>query len=196
MANGTTPIDFDAEQQCFCKGQYFALEKACSRCYIAHGYQGFTVEESEQAAYSISIRGCLPTPAYQPFTNLWPSINATSNFDSPPMTLGLDRFPNNTEVSNYYVATETDKPLLGEITGSATARLTTWTNLDGERFTPTSTPTYTTETLTGPTTHAETSTSSGTASTTTTATGNFAARGEVGVTGLLVGVGIGAIAYL
>ena len=112
------------------------------------------------------------------------------------MTLGLDRFPNNTEVSNYYVATETDKPLLGEITGSATARLTTWTNLDGERFTPTSTPTYTTETLTGPTTHAETSTSSGTASTTTTATGNFAARGEVGVTGLLVGVGIGAIAYL
>jgi hypothetical protein len=42
------------------------------------------------------------------------------------MTLGDDKFPNNTAVSNYF--TGTGLATLGAITGSATARLTTWAN--------------------------------------------------------------------
>lgn len=37
IAKGTEPIDFLAEQQCFCNGGYFHAQEGCSACYVAHG---------------------------------------------------------------------------------------------------------------------------------------------------------------
>jgi hypothetical protein len=54
------------------------------------------------------------------------------------LTLGIDKFPNNTAVSNYF--TETGPATPGAITGSATARLTTFTNTGGSTYIRTSTP--------------------------------------------------------
>ena len=54
------------------------------------------------------------------------------------MTLGFDKSPNNTAVSNYF--TETGPATPGAITGSATARLTTFTNTGGSTYIRTSTP--------------------------------------------------------
>jgi hypothetical protein len=139
-ANGTTENDFVAEQQCLCKGAFFEVMTGCSQCYLAHGFQpaGRTLQDLEAEVESLSIAECAPTPAFQPYTNLTPELNFTSAELAPPLTLGTDHFPNNTAVSNYYKSTITN--LLGEITGSATARQRSFTNFEGERFTPTSVP--------------------------------------------------------
>jgi hypothetical protein len=54
------------------------------------------------------------------------------------VTLGFDKFPNNTAVSNYFI--ETGPATLGVIVGSATARLAIFTKTGGSRYIPTSTP--------------------------------------------------------
>jgi hypothetical protein len=61
---------------------------------------------------SLSAAECEPSPPFQPYSNLLPSIdysNPTSIFASiasaPNLTLGIDRFPNNTAVSNYFTPT-------------------------------------------------------------------------------------------
>ncbi|KAF8849048.1 hypothetical protein BDZ45DRAFT_561722, partial [Acephala macrosclerotiorum] len=100
MANGTTTNDFLAEQQCLCNGSYFTVAAGCDACYIAHGYRNYTSEESKRGISSIFVAECEPTPPFQPFTNLLPAINITSQSLSPLITLGDDRFPNMTAVSN------------------------------------------------------------------------------------------------
>lgn len=137
-ANGTTEIDFLAEQECLCGGSFFETQAACSACFFAHGYQGSTPEEAASARSSLSNAECMPTPPFQPYSNLLPPINFTSI--DLPLTLGTDKFPNNTAVSNYFTTTGTASLTLGTITGSATGRLTSWTNFDGIRYTPTSIP--------------------------------------------------------
>lgn len=137
-ANGTTAIDFLAEQECLCDGSYFTVAKGCDACYLAHGYQDETPEQMSTVWTSLSIAECAPTPPFQPFSNLGLAFNLTSLSLSPSLTLGNDRFPNMTAVSNYF--TETGRATAGAITGSATARLTSWTNTDEVRFTPTSIP--------------------------------------------------------
>jgi hypothetical protein len=62
-------------------------------------------------------------------------FNYTSLSLLPTLTLGFDKFPNNTAVSNYFIETGPATP--GAITGSATARLTTFTNTSGSRYIPT-----------------------------------------------------------
>ncbi|KAH6681762.1 hypothetical protein B0J14DRAFT_577113 [Halenospora varia] len=137
-ANGTTEVDFLAEQQCLCTGGYWTAREACNSCFFAHGYQNETQEAAASQLSALSTAECSPSPPFQPFTNLYPSPNISTISLTPSLTLGNDRFPNNTAVSNYYTGTASLTP--GAITGEATARQTSWTNTGGVRFTPTSTP--------------------------------------------------------
>ncbi|KAJ6126827.1 hypothetical protein N7523_002439 [Penicillium sp. IBT 18751x] len=174
-ANGTTPIDFLAEQECLCTGGHWEAMRGCDACYYAHGYRGSpsmsaAAYEHSTASYmsSLSAAECHVTPPYQPFSNLLPSPNYTSVEDSPSITLASDRFPNNTAVSNYFTATQSMTP--GKITGSATARLTSWTNISGVKYTPASTPDNigSTSASTSTSTSTPSNSSSTTAGTTTT----------------------------
>lgn len=143
-ANGTTEIDFLAEQECLCGGAFWEAWLACSDCYFAHGEQRGTPAEAASALSSLSLAECTPSPPSQPFSNLLPVPNITSAELAPPISLGTDRFPNNTAVSNYFTVTQSMTP--GQITGSATGRLKSWTNFSGVRYTPTSTATPSTST--------------------------------------------------
>ena len=138
-ANGTTEIDFLAEQECLCNGSYFEAALACDDCYDVHGYTDYTPAEQSSSVTSLSIAECSPSPPYQPFSNLLPPANIASLEASPPITLGTDLFPNNTAVNNYFTVTASMTP--GQITGSATGRLTIITNISGIRYTPTNSPT-------------------------------------------------------
>lgn len=139
-ANGTSEIDFLAEQQCFCKGSYWEASKACSACRFAHGSQDDSPEEADSPRSSLQTAECSPTPPFQPFSNLMPTLNRTAArlTPLPKLTLTNDKFPSDTAVSNYYTKPVSFTP--GSITGSATARLTSFTNWDGVRYTPTSIP--------------------------------------------------------
>jgi hypothetical protein len=114
------------------------------------------------------------------------------------LTLGTDKFPNMTAVSNYYTATQPTQ-LLGSITGSATARETSYTNFNGVKFTPTSIPESSGTGSFAAT--AQTSTSSDPASSTTapvssTTGGNAAGRAEAQVAGGLLAAVLGVVALL
>ena len=179
-ANGTTPIDFLAEQECLCTGGYWEAMRGCDACNYAHGYRGSpsvsaAAFEHSTASYisSLSAAECHVSPPYQPFTNLLPTLNITSVEDSPPITLASDLYPNNTAVSNYFTATQSMTP--GRITGSATARLTSWTNFSGVRYTPTSTP----DSTGSPSTSTSTSTSSTSVSAAATSATNGARAAAV-----------------
>ena len=137
VANGTTEVDFLAEQECLCNGAFFEVSAGCDACYLTHGYQNYTPSEASSSLSSISTAECSPSPPFQPFSNLFPAVNISTVYYTPNITLGDDRFPNNTAVSNYFTATES--ATAGAITGSATGRLTSWTNFSGIRYTPTST---------------------------------------------------------
>ncbi|TGO66160.1 hypothetical protein BELL_0976g00040 [Botrytis elliptica] len=136
LANGTSPIDFLAEQECICPSSLWELETACTDCYLAHGYQNITREESDASISSLSQAECTATPV-QPFTNFFSGVDASQALTTPDVVLGSDRFPNQTAVSNYY--TGNTAWTIGSITGSATARLTSYTAIESSRFTSTST---------------------------------------------------------
>jgi hypothetical protein len=195
-ANGTNEIDFLAEQQCLCNGAFFEVLAGCNQCFLAHGWQPIdrSPEQLASRVSSLSIAECAPTPPFQPFANIYitTQLNITSIQLAPPITLGTDHFPNITDISNYYTATQTN--LLGEITGSATARRTSYTNYDGVRFTPTSVPV---SSGTGSFVADSTSQASTTPTAVSTTTGgNAAGRSKAQVTaGLLVAV-LGVVALL
>ena len=182
-ANGTTEIDFLAEQECLCNGAFFDVIAGCDACFIAHGYQASTPQAESSALASLSAAECQPSPPFQPYSNLFPPVNLTSISLRPPITLGIDRFPNNTAVSNYWTPTRSITP--GKITGSATARLTSWTNTRGVRYTPTSIPPNS-----GITSSPSISTLSASVS------GNIAAGKEVHVAGGLFAAVLGAVVML
>jgi hypothetical protein len=136
------PYKFNANSfDSLCNGNYFSAVSGCNVCFFAHGEQGDPEQASSRVA-SLSTAECSPSPPYQGFTNLFPAVNFTSEILSeslsPSMTLGDDKFPNNTAVSNYF--TGTGLATRGAITGSATARLTTWTNTKYSMYVPTYTP--------------------------------------------------------
>ncbi|KAL9107397.1 MAG: hypothetical protein Q9227_007681 [Pyrenula ochraceoflavens] len=138
-ANGTREIDFLAEQECLCNGgNFWELNNGCNDCFWAHGFRNGTLDQASSTVASLSAAECTPSPPYQPYSNLLTTIDRSDAAKLPPMTLTNDRFPNDTAVSHYW--TSKGVATLGKITGSATGRLTRWTNTDGVRFTPTSTP--------------------------------------------------------
>ncbi|PQE10800.1 collagen Mcl1 protein [Rutstroemia sp. NJR-2017a BBW] len=141
-ANGTTPIDFLAEQECLCPSSYWDAVRGCVDCFLAHGYLNQTKDEDYASISSLSSAECLATsPPIQPYSNLiyTTAVNVTAQVYGPDDAIGTDRFPNQTAVSNYLTSTGTNMWTVGTITGSATARLTSITKTDTERFTPTAT---------------------------------------------------------
>ncbi|KFY08668.1 hypothetical protein V492_06025 [Pseudogymnoascus sp. VKM F-4246] len=123
-SNGTTEIDLLAEQQCLCGGNYFEAARGCQECYYAHGYvvPGDTLEKALSRLKDSSSAECSATPITMPYTKLY-SVATTLG---PDATIISDRFPNDTAVTNYWTGAAT--PIAGKITGSATGRLTKFTN--------------------------------------------------------------------
>lgn len=144
FSNGTTEIDFLAEQQCLCGGNYFEASRGCQECFYAHGRYSpeFPRDEVLANISRYSSAECSATPITVPFTNLFPQPPTTGL----PISIISDRFPNDSAVSNYWTGATT--PVAGQITGSATARLTSRTNSQNIRYTPTGT-TETSATETG-----------------------------------------------
>ncbi|KFY55367.1 hypothetical protein V497_07010 [Pseudogymnoascus sp. VKM F-4516 (FW-969)] len=135
FANGTTPNDFLAEQQCLCGSNYFSALAACYGCRIAHGLvvtPADLVEFSSQVSRH-STAECEATPVSQGYTNLF-TVN-TSTGAPPDLTLSPDPFANDTAISNYW--TGPTALVVGKITGSAVDHLSSSTNVDDVRFTPT-----------------------------------------------------------
>lgn len=101
LANGTSPIDFLAEQECICPSSYWEVLGACRDCYLAHGDLNFTQEEITLKISSFSHAECDATPV-QPFTNILnpTPINVTLAAMAPDIAIGTDRFPNQTAVSS------------------------------------------------------------------------------------------------
>ncbi|CAI7619272.1 unnamed protein product [Penicillium pancosmium] len=182
-ANGTSEIDFLAEQECLCHGSYWEAEAGCNSCHFVHGNTYSSPSKAASYLTSLSMAECTPSPPTQAFSNLTPPVNLTALTEAPPMTLGHDQFPNNTAVSNYF--TPTGEMTLGQITGTATARLTSWTNFAGVRYTPTTTVTGKRETQTAATNSAVASSSS------TGPPKNSGATLEFQVAGCLVSIGLG-----
>lgn len=135
FSNGTTEIDFLAEQQCLCGGNYFEASRGCQECFYAHGLFSaeFPQDEVLRNISRASSAECSATPITVPFTNHFPPAASTGT----SVTIISDRFPNDSAVSNYWTGATT--PVAGQITGSATARLTSRTNSERVRYTPTGT---------------------------------------------------------
>ncbi|KAH7305139.1 hypothetical protein BKA65DRAFT_520951 [Rhexocercosporidium sp. MPI-PUGE-AT-0058] len=131
LANDTTEIDFLAEQQCVCGSNFRSAYEGCNECYQVHGYSE-GIEEAVSIISSIWSAECSARPT-KAFTEYWFST-APGAYESqqlsPTTTLGNDKFPNNTAVSNYW--TGLPSASLGSITGSATARATEYVYPDEE----------------------------------------------------------------
>ncbi|KFY09010.1 hypothetical protein V492_05700 [Pseudogymnoascus sp. VKM F-4246] len=136
FSNGTTPNDFLAEQQCLCNGNYFETILGCYNCRIAHG----VIASPSQRAFVTSdldrLRKaeCTPTPVTQPYTNMLIDFNSTSYMLRSDLTLSSHK-SGDTAVSNYY--TGASVPIAGEITGAAVDHLSSFTNYNYDKFTPT-----------------------------------------------------------
>jgi hypothetical protein len=135
LANGTTPNDFLAEQQCLCGGNYYEALSGCYACAVAHG---LVVTPSDLASYSSEVSGlstaeCSASPVTQPYTNLFPPINTTEYEDTfTDFKLSSDNFPSDTRVENYWTGAAT--PVAGKIT---VEHQSSFTNTFGIRYTPT-----------------------------------------------------------
>lgn len=133
FANGTAEIDFLAEQQCLCSGNYFEASHGCLECAYAHGY--FDVENPLDKALSkltsASSAECSATPVTMRYAELIPGTLISANDDVA--TLTSDRFPSDTAISNYWTGATT--PIAGKITGSATGRMASNTHFGNERAT-------------------------------------------------------------
>jgi hypothetical protein len=179
IANGSTPLDLLAEQECLCNGDYWEVWRGCDDCYFTHGYQPYDPADSASSISALSSAECTGVPT-QAFTYLYASYWTTQ---PTPTTLIGDKFPNNTAVSNYWTASESPVTA-GAITGSATARATT-ISIPGDDVS-TSLPSGSSGTSTnGPT--------KGTSSSNPSPSKNVAARGDMRATGGLLAVVITVI---
>ncbi|KFX95755.1 hypothetical protein O988_05659 [Pseudogymnoascus sp. VKM F-3808] len=182
FSNGTTEIDFLAEQQCLCGGNYFEALRGCYDCFYTHGLSDAQnpVDKVLRDLTSASSAECSATPITIPYTNLYPTEDWRTSSDVA--TLTSDRFPNDTAISNYW--TGATAPIMGQITGSATGRLTSYTNSYLARYTPTGT------------TGAAPTSGGGASSTTPASPSSTNGAAEVKVAGGLLAVVIGAMAAL
>lgn len=198
-ANGTSAIDFVAEQQCLCNGgAFWDLMEGCNDCFLSHGDNRNSSSAWAEHVSSVKAAECSVATPCQPFSMLlppMPEMGATTRWVDPypNRTLGNDRFPNDTAASNYF--TPTRSLTLGEITGSATARVTKFTNSHGISFVPTCTAEAVTEV--SDTTSQDTSSSTSN-SPSASVSGNLAvvAAAEVYVVKIAVAVVLGAAVWL
>jgi hypothetical protein len=60
-ANGTSEINFLAEQQCLCNGSFWEVKEACDACYFAHGYQQISPGGASSTRSSLKTAECSPS---------------------------------------------------------------------------------------------------------------------------------------
>lgn len=63
-ANGTQEVDFLAEQECLCNGNFFKATAGCDACYLVHGFPNVTKEEAQSSLTSRSLAECTPSPPF------------------------------------------------------------------------------------------------------------------------------------
>jgi hypothetical protein len=142
IANDTTEIDFLAEQQCICGSNFLEAYEGCNACYRTHGHAPDQADAAsgESRISSIWTAECSarPTQAFTEYLFIGQDVESihSSLVNSPTITLKDDKFPNNTAVSNYW--TGLPSATLGSITGSATARATSYMGGFSEEETSTS----------------------------------------------------------
>lgn len=128
-ANATKPVDYLAEQQCYCGSTIWEADQACNDCLLAHGLKGPSKKDYGDMMSSFSSKVCAATP-------MAGGIGAAAETDLPDQTAILSyekasavAHPSQTAVS-YYAEV---KPMsIPTITGEAVARQTTWGNMDGK----------------------------------------------------------------
>lgn len=128
-ANATKPVDYLAEQQCYCGSTFWEADQACNDCFLAHGLKGPSKKDYGDTMNSFSSKVCAATP-------IAGGIIAAAKTDLPDQTAILSyekasavAHPSQTAVS-YYAEV---KPMsIPAITGEAAARQTTWGNMDGK----------------------------------------------------------------
>lgn len=128
-ANATKPVDYLAEQQCYCGSTFWEADQACNDCFLAHGLKGPSKKEYGDRMTSFSSKVCDSTPMPH-------GIGMAAQTDLPDQTSILSYesasavpHPSKSAVSYY----ATIKPMsVPAITGEAAARQTTWGNMDGK----------------------------------------------------------------
>ncbi|KAH7408919.1 hypothetical protein BKA64DRAFT_663823 [Cadophora sp. MPI-SDFR-AT-0126] len=132
IANDTTAIDYLAEQQCICGSNFRETFEGCQACYRAHGYAS-ELEGTDELVSSIWTAECSARPTQAFADLLFSAVEtvSTPRFE-PTTTLENDQFPGQTAVSNYW--TGRPSASLGSITGSATARATTYLGDNDDDF--------------------------------------------------------------
>ena len=127
-ANATKPVDYLAEQQCYCGSTFWEADQACNDCLLSHGAKGPSKKDYGDRMYSFSSKVCATTP-------MAGGIIAAAKTDLPDQTaiFGYEEasavaHPSQTAVSYYAEVKPMSVPA---ITGEAAARQTTWGNWGG-----------------------------------------------------------------
>ncbi|KFY07182.1 hypothetical protein V492_07378 [Pseudogymnoascus sp. VKM F-4246] len=130
-ANGTAEVDFLAEQQCLCGGNFFDASRGCLECTYAHGFfdAEYPLDKALSKLTSASSAECSATPVAMNYAERVPGTLKSATDDVA--TLTSDRFPSDTAISNYWTGATT--PIAGQITGSATGRAKSDTYFEDQR---------------------------------------------------------------
>jgi hypothetical protein len=124
--NGTTTLDFLAEQECLCDGAFFDVSRGCNNCFFVNGEGEYTPSDAAQYFSALSVAECnaLPTQPFQSMSaSFSPSFSSSASYPDSSAWPTNDHHPTHMAVSDYWTAT--GSVTIGAITGSATARATT-----------------------------------------------------------------------
>ncbi|CAD0082720.1 unnamed protein product [Aureobasidium vineae] len=117
--NGTTPLAYQAHQQCMCNGGYFPNWRGCLNCQYVHGTRSEAVAKAnENIISSASSQFCGTATPTAVFASYFAAVSdASPQTASGAATTVSDQYPSQSAVSLYYTATGNQGP--GAITGSA-----------------------------------------------------------------------------
>lgn len=117
--NGTTPLAYEAHQQCMCNGGYFPNWSGCLNCEYVHGTRSEAVREAfENIISSASSSFCGAATPSAVFASYFSAVSdASPQTATGAATTVSDQYPSQTAVSLYYTASGNQGP--GAITGSA-----------------------------------------------------------------------------
>lgn len=120
--NGTTTLDFLAEQECLCNGAFFDVSRGCNNCFFFHGEGGYTPSDAVKYFSALSAAECSASPT-QPYQSIAASFSSAASNSYSSTWLAIDPHPTDMAASYYWTAT--GSVTIGAITGNATARATT-----------------------------------------------------------------------
>ncbi|KAK3945853.1 hypothetical protein QBC46DRAFT_370154 [Diplogelasinospora grovesii] len=121
LTNGTTPLDFKAEQECICGGSYFAEHSACLTCQSIHGYDWGPNINFRSSVYNSASRAfCdVPTPTAEIRSIMVSILSTMSPPTHSPTHTRSDQYPGQTAVSLYFTPSPGMSRGPGQITGDA-----------------------------------------------------------------------------